>query len=172
MRRTHGEEALVLAVLAGLIACTDSVGRAVAPAASPDVAASGSGGQAEERAALTKIARLVAIALDNEPARQHLKRDLRAAPFREHKVELAPYLRSSDGKALLTRMIQLNGGDENALFTTLSAIRSLELYMPVAAQRETWTGKADVLVVSQLEESAPIVGFNEAGSEVALDKIG
>jgi len=170
MKHTHGEGALVLALFAALGACSDPIGRSVAPTASPDVVASAGGAQSEERVALSKIARLVAIALDNEPARQHLKRDLRAAPFREHKVELAPYLRSSDGKALLTRMIQLNGGDENALFTTLSAIRSLELYMPVAAQRETWTGKADVLVVSQLEESAPIVGFNEAGSEVALDR--
>ena len=170
MKHTHGEGALVLALFAALGACSDPIGRSVAPTASPDVVASAGGAQSEERVALSKIARLVAIALDNEPARQHLKRDLRAAPFREHKVELAPYLRSSDGKALLTRMIQLNGGDENALFTTLSAIRSLELYMPVAAQRETWTGKADVLVVSQLEESAPIVGFNEAGTEVALDR--
>jgi len=170
MKHTHGEGALVLALFAALGACSDPIGRSVAPTASPDLVASAGGAQIDERSALSKIARLVAIALDNEPARQHLKRDLRAAPFREHKVELAPYLRSSDGKALLTRMIQLNGGDENALFTTLSAIRSLELYMPVAAQRETWTGKADVLVVSQLEESAPIVGFNEAGSEVALDR--
>src|SRR5690349_22688441 len=152
MRRTHGEEALVLAVLAGLIACTDSVGRAVAPAASPDVAASGSGGQAEERAALTKIARLVALSLNNEPARQHLKRDLRAAPLREHKVELAPYLRSKEGSALAARMAAENGSDQTTVFATLATIRRMELYMPVASQRETWTGKADVLVASELDE--------------------
>ncbi|MFL5483149.1 MAG: hypothetical protein ACJ8AK_13300 [Gemmatimonadaceae bacterium] len=171
MKHTHGEGVLFLALFAALGACSDPIGRSVAPTASPDVATStGSGAQSEERVALTKIARLVAIAMDNEPARQHLKRDLRAAPFREHKVELGPYLRSRDGKALLTRMAAIDGSDENAVFTTLSAIRSLELYMPVAAQRETWTGKADVLVVSQLEESSPIVAFNEAGGEVALDR--
>ena len=170
MRRTHGEGALVLALFAALGACSDPIGR-VAPTASPDVVASpGTGAQSTERIALSKIARLIAISLDNEPARQHLKRDLRAAPFREHKVELAPYLRSNDGKALLTRMAQVNAGDENAVFATLSEIRSLELYMPVAAQRESWTGKADVLVVSQLEESAPIVAFDETGSEAPLDR--
>lgn len=42
--------------------------------------------------------------------------------------------------------------------------------MPVAAQRETWTGKSGLLVVSQLEESSAIVGFNEAGNEVAFDR--
>jgi hypothetical protein len=171
MKHTHGEGALFLALFAALGACSDPTGRSVAPTASPDVATGTDfGAQSEERVALTKIARLVAIALDNEPARQHLKRDLRAAPFREHKVELGPYLRSRDGKALLTRMAAIDGGDENAVLTTLSAVRSLELYMPVAAQRETWTGKADVLVVSQLEESSPIVAFNEAGGRVAVDR--
>ena len=171
MRHTHGEEALVLSLLAALTACADPVSRTVAPSASPDIVASTSSvGASDERVALNRIARLVAIALDNEPARQRLKRDLRAAPFREHKLELAPYLRSRDGRALLGEMATANGSDEEAVLATLSTIRSLELYMPVALQRETWTGKADVLVVSQLEEASPIVAFDEAGREVALDR--
>ena len=170
MKHTHGEKALVLSLLAALLACTDSAGRTIAPTASPDIAASEvGGGQTQERAALTKIARLVALSLNDEPARQHLKRDLRAAPFREHKVELAPYLRSAQGKALLAGMAAANGGDENAVFATLATIRRLEFYMPVATQRETWTGKADVLVASQLDEGTPIVAFNESGNSVTMD---
>lgn len=170
MRHTHGEGALVLALLALLGACSDPVGRTTAPP-SPAIAASASTGpQSEERVALSRIARLIAVSLNNEPARQQLKRDLRAAPFREHKLELATYLRSQEGRALLTRMAAANNSDEAAVFTTLSAIRPLEFYMPVPAHRETWTGKADVLVVSQLEESTPIVAFNEAASEVSLDR--
>ncbi|HJP86534.1 MAG TPA: hypothetical protein VJ852_11120 [Gemmatimonadaceae bacterium] len=170
MKQRHGEGVLVLALVAALFACADSAARTVAPVASPDIAASEiSGGQSEERAALTKIARLVAMALNNEPARQHLKRDLRAAPFREHKVELAPYLRSNDGKTLLAGMTAANGGDEGAVFAALAALRRMEFYMPVSSQRETWTGKADVLVASQLEERTPIVAFNESGAQVAVE---
>lgn len=170
MKHTHGEKALVLALLAALLACADPVGRTIAPAVSHDVAASEVGGeQPQERAALTKIARLVALSLNNEPARQHLKRDLRAAPFREHKVELAPYLRSPQGKALLAGMAAANGSDERAVFATLQTIRRLEFYMPVATHRETWTGKADVLVASQLDEGTPIVAFNESGIPVSMD---
>jgi hypothetical protein len=112
---------------------------------------------------------LVARAMDNEPARQHLKRDMRAAPFREHKLELSSYLKSRDGRALLDRMAELGGG-EQSVFATLAKIRRLEFYMPVATQRETWTGKSDVLVVSQLDESQPIVSFDERGNVVALDR--
>ncbi|HJQ12967.1 MAG TPA: hypothetical protein VJ840_18190 [Gemmatimonadaceae bacterium] len=171
MRHRHGEEALVLVLLSVLGACTDPVSRAVAPAASSDVVATATSGQStEERSALSKIARLVAMSMSTEPARQALKRDLRAAMFREHKVELASYLRSNAGRALLTRMAAANRSDETAVLNTLNAIRHLELYMPVASQRESWTGKANVLVASQLDESEAIVAFDEQGRETAVDR--
>jgi hypothetical protein len=171
MKHTHGEGVLVVALLAALVACADpasrTVGLSVPKSAQNEPTPSSAN---EERAALSKIARLVAVAMDNEPARQHLKRDMRAAPFHEHKLELAPYLRSKDSKALLDRMVRLSGGTETELFRTLSAIRRLELYMPVAKHRESWTGNDDLLVVSQLDESEPIVAFDESGSVVTLDR--
>jgi hypothetical protein len=171
MKRTHGEEALVLALLACLAACTDPVSSSTGPEIAPDVRTEpASASPGSERAALTKIARLVAVSMDNEPARQHLKRDLKAAPFREHKLQLGTYLRSKDGRALLDRMVASSGGTEGDLMATIGAVRPLEFYMPVAKHRESWTGSADVLVVSQLDESEPIVAFNETGREVTLDR--
>jgi hypothetical protein len=171
MKHTHGEGVLVLALFAALVSCGDPASRTVGPSSSKDIAAEPSSGAAgDERAALTRIARLVAQAMDNEPARQHLKRDMRAAPFKEHKLELASYLRSKDGRALLEAMVAKSGGGEAEVFGPLAAIRPLEFYMPVAKHRESWTGKGDVLVVSQLDESEPIVAFDEKGIGVALDK--
>jgi hypothetical protein len=171
MKHTHGEGVLFVALLAALVACADpatrTVGLGVPHNAESEPAPSS---PTEERAALSAIARLVAVAMDNEPARQHLKGDMRAALFREHKLELAPYLRSKDGKALLDRMARASGGTEAELLNTLAGIRRLEFYMPVAAHRESWTGNADVLVVSQLSEAEPIVAFDESGAEVALDR--
>jgi hypothetical protein len=171
MKHTHGEGVLFVALFAALVGCADpasrTVGLSVPNNAQSDPTPSSAN---EERAALSKIARLVAVAMDNEPARQRLKRDMRAAPFHEHKLELAPYLRSRDAKALLDRMVRLNGGNESELFRTLSAVRRLELYMPVAKQRESWTGDDNLLVVSQLDESGPIVAFDRSGSVVTLDR--
>jgi hypothetical protein len=171
MKHTHGEGVLFVALLAAFAACADPATRTVGlgipnNAQSEPTPSSGN----EERAALSKIARLVAVALDNEPARQHLKRDMRAAPFREHKLELTLYLRSKEGKALLDRMVRESGGGETELLRTLSSIRRLELYMPVAAHRESWTGSSDVLVVSQLAEREPIVSFDQRGAQVTLDR--
>ena len=167
MKHTHGEEALVLVLLACLTACTDPVTTTTGPSISPDVRTEPASNP--ERAALTRIARLVAVSMDNEPARQQLKRDLRAAPFREHKLQLGTYLYSKDGRTLLDRMVAAGGGTEREVLATLSAVRPLEFYMPVAKHRESWTGSADVLVASQLDESEPIVAFDQKGREVALD---
>ena len=171
MKHTHGEGVLFVALLAALAACADPASRTVGLSVSNNAQSEPTASSAnEERAALSKIARLVAVAMDNEPARQHLKRDLKSAPFREHKLELAPYLRSKDGKVLLDRMVKSSGRSESDLFKALSAIRRMEFYMPVAKHRESWSGKADVLVVSQLSESDPIVAFDEDGREVTLDR--
>jgi hypothetical protein len=171
MKHTNGEGVLFLALLTALAACADPVSRTVGANGTSNVKSqTASLSPSEERADLTKVARLVARALDNEPARQHLKGDMRKAPYREHKLELGPYLRSKDGKALFDRMVALNGGTDADLFRAVSATRRLEFYMPVANHREKWTGSADILVVSQLDESEPIVAFDESGKEVPLDR--
>ena len=171
MKNTHGEGVLFVALLAALAACADPASRTVGLGVPHNAQSEPTpSSPSEERAALSKIARLVAVSLDNEAARQHLKRAMRAAPFHEHKLELAPYLRSKDGKALLDRMARASGGTEIELLRTLSGIRRLEFYMPVTAQRELWTGGVDVLVVSQLSERDPIVAFDESGAEVTLHR--
>ena len=171
MKHTRGEGALFFALFVAFIACADPAGRSVGPTASKDVLTEPTPAAASaERVALTRIARLVAVAMDNEPARQHLKRDMRAAPFHEHKLQLTSYLRSKDGRALLEGMAARTRGGESDVFGALAAIRPLEFYMPVVRHRESWTGKGDILVVSQLEESTPIVAFDERGREVQLDR--
>jgi hypothetical protein len=176
MKHTHGEGVLVVALAAALFGCQDAANRTVGPTASADVQAgptpsSSSSSSSEERAALTRITRLVAVAMDSEPARQRLKRDMRAAPFREHKLQLGSYLRSADGKAVLGRMVALSGAGEKELFETLAAVRPLELYMPVRKHRESWTGSADVLVVSQLDEGEAITAFDDQGNSVVVDRV-
>src|SRR2546423_14568105 len=139
MKYGHGEGALFTASLAPFAAAADPTSRTVGPSnpSSRDIAEPAPAQQTEERASLTKIARLVAVAMDNEPARQHLKRDMRAAPFREHKLELKSYLLSKDGRSLFDRMAVLAGG-ESVVFGALAQTRQLEFYMPVAKQRESW----------------------------------
>ena len=170
MRRTHGEQALFVVALSGLCACADPANRIEGLKTSADIQTGTVDPSSGERAALTDVTRLVAVALNNEPARQHLKRDMRAAPFREHKLELVPYLGSKDGRSLLSAMAAAKGTSEDSVIREASSVRALEFYMPVAGHREKWTGKSEVLVLSQLEEASPIIAFDSRGRTVALDR--
>lgn len=169
----HGNRARLvgLSFIAALAACADSTDLVTAPStAMPDVRGEVSAASAaQERATLSRIGRLVAISLDDRPMRHRLKKDLRAAPFREHKLELRTYLRSDDGRQLLRRMAAAGGRSTDGVLTMVDQVRSLELYMPVRKHRESWVGDGDVLVAVQLEEDDPIVGFNTAGKESEVD---
>ncbi len=159
-----------LVFVAALVACTDAADRVVAPSTSLGEVQSGEATRSpDERAALSRIGRLVAMSLDDRQMRHRLKKDLRAARFREHKLELRRYLRSADGKELLERMADAGDRSTDAVLTTLDQIRSLELYMPVRKHRESWVGDGELLVAVQLEEDEPIVAFNGGGQEVKVD---
>lgn len=167
----YSRRSLVVPFLAGAIfACTnpaDNVGSPVAP--STEIRSEEMDSAAAERARVIDIGRLVAISLANRPLRHRLKRDLRAAPFREHKLELRSYLRSSDGSDMLARMALASSRPADAILTALDQVRSLELYLPVRAHRATWVGDGELLVAVQLEEDDPITAFNSAGNEVGLN---
>jgi len=171
MKQGNRSTLVGLTFIAALAACADSTELVTAPStAAQESRAEGSGSAAvQERAALTSIGRLVAISLSERPMRHRLKKDLRAAPFEEHKLELASYLRSDHGKQLLREMAEAGGRSTDAVLTTVDQVRSLELYMPVRKHRESWVGDGDLLVAVQLEEGDPIVAFNSAGKETQVD---
>lgn len=159
-----------LPMVAMLAACADSPDLPTAPGEMAAVRAEASAAStAQERATLSRIGRLVAISLDDREMRHRLRKDLRAAPFREHKLELKTYLRSNDGRQLLGRMASAASRSPDAVLTMVDQVRSLELYMPVRKHRESWVGDGEVLVAVQLEEEDAIVGFNTAGKETVVD---
>ena len=158
------------ALMAALAACADSPGGVVGPnAALGEAQLREAGGAFDQRAELAKIGRLVAMSLGDKKMRHSLKKDLRAAPFREHKLELRTYLQSADGKELLSDMAAKGGYTTDALLTAVGQIRSVELYMPVRKHRESWIGDGEVLVAVQLEQKDPIVGFDAHGQQVPLN---
>jgi len=154
--------------MAALVACADPVERIAAPPdPATDVRAAEAAAAAAERAALERIGRVVALSLGERSARQQVKNELRAAPFKEHKLELGRYLRGDNGKQLLARARGAGASDD--VLTLIEQVRPLEFYMPVRKHRETWVGDEEVLVAVQLEEEDPIIAFNARGESIILD---
>lgn len=106
-----------------------------------------------EREALTRVTRLVALAMGDQGLRQRIKNDMRKAPFREHKLELSNYLHGASGGILLAKMAKEGDLPRAEVLALLTQVRPLEFYMPLARDRATWTGGDEVIVVSLLEDN-------------------
>lgn len=161
--------ALATTALLALSACADD--RASGPAAdgpsiaTPSVAVAGS---TPEHDSLRLLTRAVAAALDDRGIRARLLADLRAAPFREHKLELRSYVRGASGGILLAKMAKETGRSRESLGALVESVRPLEMYMPVAEHRARWRGGADVLVAGALEDEDLPVAFAAGGASVEV----
>jgi len=153
-----------MVLLAGSYGCADDVLDPTKPAVRAQASVTPTRSQSIERTALTTITRAVALALANDAFRADALKEMRNAPFKEHKLELRQYL--NPGR--LAGLSAASGKTASALASALQAVRPLEFYMPVASQRESWTGDANILVASQLEEGEEIVAFDVKGKSVAL----
>src|SRR5215211_6517726 len=165
MKRHAGLWALpAIVVLAGSYGCAEHAPDLTNPVVREEASVAPSQSPSDERTALTTITRAVALALANDAFRSEVLTEMRNAPFKEHKLELRQYLNSGR----LARLASASGKAASSLASALQTVRALEFYMPVAAQRESWTGDANVLVASQLEEGEEIVAFDVKGRTVAL----
>lgn len=95
---------------------------------------------------------------------------MRDSPFREHKLEFASYLHGQSGGILLSKMAKAGDLSKDEVLSLLSEVRPLEFYMPVDRDRERWTGTADLVVVSLLDDDGgeSPVGFDLEGHAVTL----
>lgn len=154
--------AAVASLLAGCRDAADPLSPSAA-VASPSLSLA-----ADEHAAAAELARIVALALDDNGLRQRVKQDMRRSPFREHKLELSSYVRGNGG-ILLAKMSQRSGRSRDELMSLMAAVRPLEFYMPVTSHRESWRGGPELLVAWRLDESETPSGYTLAGERVALD---
>ena len=169
MKEPRGSTRAQLSLLSLMIlACSDPADRVSAPStgSTERAAVEAANSATAERAALVKIGRIIATSLAEKSARNQLKTQLRAAPFKEHKLQLGSYLRTEAGMQLLERT---NAGASDEVLTLLGQVRPLEFYMPVRQHRETWVGDEEVLVAVQLEEEDAIIAFNARGEEIRLN---
>ncbi|MDP9176579.1 MAG: hypothetical protein M3O61_02765 [Gemmatimonadota bacterium] len=153
-----------IVLLAGSYGCADDALNVTKPTVRAQASAGPDQSVSSERAALTMLTRAVALALANDAFRAEVLQQMRNAPFKEHKLELRQYL--NPGR--LARLSSASGKSANELASALQTVRALEFYMPIQSQRESWTGDANILVASQLDDGEEIVAFDLKGRQVAL----
>jgi hypothetical protein len=156
----------LVALLATVAACDRP-----APTANEDTSlppATGSQAQSStERAAIDRLARRLARALADPAFRARLKAELDRSPYVERKVQLQSFLLAADAVAL-KEIARLNGAPEATLRTETDEAIALEIYFPVQAHRQAWSGGAELLVASAREDREAPVAYDVLGQRQVL----
>ena len=115
-----------------------------------------------------RLARSIARALRSPVVRAELKAQLEASPFREHKLQFQHHLRGP-GLRLLHAMAGDSKRAPDDVEQDADSTIPLELYMPVAKHRATWTGDGRILVATALGDHEAPVAFDTAGNRYVLN---
>jgi hypothetical protein len=112
---------------------------------------------------------MVALAMNDAGLRHRVKADMQASRFtREHKLLFSDYLRGERGGILMAKMANLPGSSRERIAGLLERVRPLEFYMPMRAQRESWSGGAELVIASQLQDHTRGIAFDLGGRRIEL----
>ncbi|MEO8199841.1 MAG: hypothetical protein ABI679_04895 [Gemmatimonadota bacterium] len=156
---------MAAAIALTLIGCGADRSAPTAPATS-DRAVSASLVIEEERVA--RLARELAMAMNNPAFRGRLRDRLEASPEHEQKIHFQPWLVASNRK-VLEDIARESGTSEEAIQVDAASTISLELYFPVASHRSGWMGGANFLVATALHDGDAPVAFDGRGRRFLLD---
>src|SRR5215207_9564773 len=121
----------------------------------------------QERAAMERLARRVALSLADPDFREYVRSELERSPVIEHKLQLQRFLSASNGKA--SKLIaRVTGESEASLTSDASTAGALEMYFPVPEHRAAWTGGPDLLVASAREDRDAPVAYDIEGRRQLL----
>lgn len=123
-----------------------------------------------EQQTISRLAKLVAIAVQDEGLRQRIKTDMRKAPVLEHKLSLSSYVKGQSGGILLAKVAQQSDASKQEFLDLLDEVPPLEFYMPVDDHRLTWTGTTDVIVAGHLDEGDPVWAYSVGGDRKPLSE--
>jgi hypothetical protein len=157
----------LLVLAAAVVACAD---RTAAPTASDEPALSpaktSTGGP--DRRRLEQLAARLARSLADPAVRARVKQDLDRSPVREHKVQFQRLL--ADGaRPAAVEIARATGAPAAAVTAEALAASPLELYLPVPEHRARWTGDANILVATAVNDHEPPIAFDPSGRRFVLD---
>lgn len=121
----------------------------------------------QERDAMDRLARRLALALADPAFRAFVKGELDRSPFVEHKLQLQRFLHSS-GRQALKAVARLNATTEATVEVEANRAIPLEFYFPVPAHRAAWSGGPDILVASAREDRDAPVAYDVHGRRQVL----
>lgn len=126
-------------------------------------------GSGATRERMQRMARLVALALQDDNLRGLLYQQVSSSPHPEHKLDFARFTDGPGMRLLAAMAAQAGSGTTHAAMRLLrDSTPPMEFYLPVAAHRAQWRGEKNLLVATSLEEEEEPVGYDLRGTPVPL----
>lgn len=155
---------LVLAI--GALGCAEREAPSESTPVAPAIRVEGSPLLTLERQ--ERVARRLALALREPGARRALVATLQRGQGHERKLHFQALLQRDQGR--WHRAMAPGGGTDEALMRAdLAALPALELYLPVPTHRAQWTGSAEILVATAVEDYVAPVAYDSRGRRRLLD---
>jgi hypothetical protein len=120
------------------------------------------------RAAQERLARRLALALAEPAFRAYVKDALDRSPVREHKLQFQHFLGRSGSRARAA-LAKGTGEAESSVDTDARSTIALEMYLPVAAHRASWSGGEGILVATARDDDEVPVAYDTRGRRWRLD---
>jgi hypothetical protein len=145
------------------------IGPTLSSAGRGDRVRTGSGDRApaEERSSRIAIARALASALQNSAARNELFQAIHLSPYPEHKVSLRRLLADAQSR-IAGAMAATEGIGRSHINALFDSTVEMELYLPVKAHYQRWTGDENLIVATALLDHETPIGYTPNGLEVTL----
>jgi hypothetical protein len=115
-----------------------------------------------------RLARSLALGLQDPAVRGQVRDAMRASLVDEHKLVLQTFAQTASGKALVQSAARKSGVSVKSIETQIAALPALDFYMPIRAHRQSWQGTDNVVVVATLDRKGPFVAYTTAGTSVSL----
>ena len=115
-----------------------------------------------------ELARTLALGLRSPVLRAYLRAQLRASPYREHKVQFQQFL-ATGGQHAVQAIAAATHRPAASVTQAAGAAMPLELYLPVPAHRTAWMGEGRILVATAQADRDPPIAFDTAGQRYVLD---
>jgi hypothetical protein len=115
------------------------------------------------------VARGIAAALRSPEIRATLLAAMQDSPWREHKLTLQEFARSTEGHKFMQLAADGVGMTESAFLTLVTQLPGMDLYLPFREHRLGWSGEAELLVGTTFDGNAPeLVAYSSAGEARVL----
>jgi hypothetical protein len=157
-----------LALLATLQAC--SAGSDVAgPRHDPTPPADAASAPIPAADAAQRVARGLAMAMDDPAVRAQLRVAMRDSRWTDHKLDLHTYAASRQGKTMVAAAAERLGISREALAAAIHRLPPMDLYLPFREHRVAWRGTPQVMVAASFAPDAPTLqAYRTDGSMTVL----